>query len=96
MRNESHEWIITGGRTANRLVNPKHQVTRVVPQRAMMLGMPSTSGLTRVLIKRESGWSELREVDRQLKQMCYSQPQVVVAIATGAGQVVGSGSRSGL
>ena len=58
LRNESHEcdeWIITGGRTANRLVNPKHQVTRVVPQRAIMLGMPSTSGLTRVLIGRRWG-----------------------------------------
>ena len=59
--------------------------------------MPSTSFLTRVLIKGESGWSELREVDRQLKQivMCYSQPQVVVAIAPGVGQVIDSGSRSG-
>ena len=49
-RNESYEWISTGGRTANRLMNPKHQVTRMVPQRAMMLGMLSTSGLTQVLI----------------------------------------------
>ena len=59
-----------------------------------MLGMPSTSGLTRVLIKGESGWSELREV---------LLPDVLLPATGGsgdshrcAGPVVGSGSRSGL
>ena len=86
-RNESHEWIITGGRTANRLVNPKHQVTRVVPQRAMVLGMPSTSGLTRVLIKGESSWSEQEwagQSNRQARQASNPRPQLAVARATGA------------